>query len=78
MLFFAYDFGADGVPLRKQMGETMDSDLLYARVCGDLVFGKETTLGVVVAVEMDHAHAQRTEQTKALYDVGAAVAIVLG
>ena len=77
MLLPSNEFGPEDVPLWENVRETVYCDLLQARICGDAVLGEEASFGILVAVEVDHAHAQRAEQTKAFNDVRAGMAIVL-
>ena len=78
MLFFVHDFRGNDWSLGKDVRELMYSDLLNAGVRRDTVLCEEAAVGVVVAVEVDHAHTHWTEQAKPLNAVGAGVAIVRG
>ena len=49
------------IDVGKDMGETMHGDLLNAWVCGNAILGGEAAFGVLVAIKVDHAHAQGTE-----------------
>ena len=61
VLCLVYHFRASGVSLWKDMTEPVHSDFLHTWVCRDAILREETSVRVIVAVEVHHAQAQRTQ-----------------